>query len=69
MLYILFYRGYNAKKLHDNVQCEIFQTILEEARGGYKHEIVHELTNNTPEDLEDNLEKIIQWVQQWRATH
>lgn len=27
------YRGYSGKKLEDNVQCEIFQTILDEAKG------------------------------------
>ncbi|KAK3098534.1 hypothetical protein FSP39_020402 [Pinctada imbricata] len=58
-------RGYSGKKLEDNIQCEIFQTILEEARDSYKHEIVHELMSNTPEELEDNLEKISTWIQQY----
>lgn len=58
-------RGYTGKKLEDNVQCEIFQTILDEARDSYKIEIVHELPSNTPEDLEDNLEKISAWIQQY----
>jgi adenylate kinase len=35
-------RKYNEKKLQDNIQCEIFQTILEEANESYKPEIVHE---------------------------
>jgi len=55
--------------LEDNVQCEIFQTILDEARTSYKEEIVHELPSNTPEDLEDNLEKIQEWIEQWKASH
>jgi adenylate kinase len=58
-------RGYTGKKLEDNVQCEIFQTILDEARDSYKIEIVHELPSNTPEDLEDNLDKISAWIQQY----
>ncbi|XP_064609091.1 adenylate kinase isoenzyme 6-like [Liolophura sinensis] len=62
-------RGYAGKKLEDNIQCEIFQTILEEAKESYKPEIVHELTSNTPDDLEENLEKIIAWIEQWKATH
>ncbi|XP_051552280.1 adenylate kinase isoenzyme 6-like [Myxocyprinus asiaticus] len=58
-------RGYTGKKLQDNVQCEIFQTIYEEAMEAYKEEIVHQLPSNTPEDLERNLEQIIQWFEQW----
>ena len=69
-MYISFqFRGYTGKKLEENVQCEIFQTILEEARDSYKTEIVHELSSNTPDELEDNLDKILAWIQQWKATH
>lgn len=59
-------RGYSGKKLEDNIQCEIFQTILEEAQDSYKTEIVHELSSNTPDDLENNLAQIATWVQQWK---
>ncbi|KAM8961185.1 adenylate kinase isoenzyme 6 [Pelodytes ibericus] len=58
-------RGYKEKKLQDNVQCEIFQTIYEEAAESYQHEIVHQLPSNSPEDLEQNLDQITQWIQQW----
>ncbi len=59
------FRGYTGKKLQDNVQCEIFQTIYEEAMEAYKEEIVHQLTSNIPEDMERNLEQIVQWFEQW----
>ncbi|XP_041362385.1 adenylate kinase isoenzyme 6-like [Gigantopelta aegis] len=62
-------RGYSSKKLEDNVQCEIFQTILDEAREAYKSEIVHELQSNTPEEMEDNLDKMALWIEDWRASH
>ncbi|XP_063819974.1 adenylate kinase isoenzyme 6 [Pseudophryne corroboree] len=58
-------RGYKEKKLQDNLQCEIFQTIYEEAVESYRKEIVHQLPSNTPEDLEQNLEQISQWIEQW----
>lgn len=58
-------RGYTGKKLEDNIDCEIFQTILEEAKNSYKPEIVHEMYSLTPEQLEDNLNKICLWLQQW----
>ena len=43
------------------MQCEIFQTILEEARESYSGPIVHELTSNLPEDLEQNIDVICQF--------
>ena len=60
-------RGYEGKKLEDNVQCEIFQSLLDEARSAYDEEIVHELISDTPEQLEDNIEKIGKWVEAWKS--
>ncbi|KAL7988928.1 hypothetical protein Chor_007847 [Crotalus horridus] len=60
-----YHSCYKGKKLQDNIQCEIFQTIYEEAMSSYKEEIVHQLTSNTPEDMERNLDQIIQWIEQW----
>jgi adenylate kinase len=48
------------------VQCEIFQTILEEAQGAYRSDIVHELPSNTPDDMEENLDKIAAWAERWK---
>ena len=59
------FRGYNEKKLKDNVQCEIFQVLHEEALASYKEEIVHQLLSNKPEDLEDNVNQILKWIEQW----
>lgn len=59
-------RGYEGKKLEDNVQCEIFQTVLDEARESYKEEIVHELKSDSMEDVEQNLGRIKQWIQMWK---
>jgi len=59
-------RGYTGKKLQDNVQCEIFQTILDEAMESYSPSIVFELPSNTPEDMETNIEKITDWVTKYK---
>lgn len=59
---IFFFRGYSGKKLEDNIQCEIFQIILDEVRDSYKVDIVYEFFSNNFEDLEDNLEKIFVWI-------
>ncbi|XP_031302259.1 adenylate kinase isoenzyme 6 isoform X1 [Camelus dromedarius] len=62
-------RGYNEKKLKDNIQCEIFQILYEEALASYKEEIVHQLPSNNPEDLEDNIDQILKWIEQWVKDH
>uniref|UniRef100_H2WC42 Adenylate kinase isoenzyme 6 homolog n=1 Tax=Caenorhabditis japonica TaxID=281687 RepID=H2WC42_CAEJA len=51
-------RGYSEFKIKENVECEIFGSLLEEAKESYKEEIVHELQSETPEEMEENLEKI-----------
>ena len=62
-------RGYNEKKLQDNIQCEIFQVLYEEAIASYKEEIVHQLPSNEPEQLEDNINQISKWIEQWVKDH
>lgn len=66
---ICWCRGYSGQKLTDNVQCEIFQTILEEARESYRPDIVHELPSNTTEDFEQNVDTICTLVSEWCQTH
>lgn len=66
--YLLHYRGYTGKKLSDNLECEIFQTILEEAQDSYRSEIVHELPSNTADEMENNVEKINDWIAHWKQT-
>jgi adenylate kinase len=48
------------------VQCEIFQTVLEEAQAAYKVDIVHELPSDTPDDMEENVDKITAWIEEWK---
>ena len=62
---ICYCRGYSGKKLSDNIQCEIFQTILEEARDSYPDSIVYELSSNLPEELERNVEAVCRCVREW----
>lgn len=42
------------------------QTVLEEARSSYAEEIVVELNSETPEDMDSNVERLVQWVANWR---
>lgn len=58
-------RGYAGKKLTGNVECEIFQTLLQEAKSSYAEEIVHELESNTQANKESNLSRIVTWIENW----
>ena len=60
-------RGYKGKKFEDNIQCEIFQTVLEEAREAYREEIVHELRSDVEKDIESNVSRIKSWIEQWKV--
>jgi len=64
-----YFSGYEGRKLRENVECEIFQTILEEARDSYRAEIVHELTSNTPDDIESNIDQILKWIELYSSNN
>jgi len=51
-------QGYSGKKLEDNMECEIMQVLLEEARESYAEEVVVNLTSDHTPDLESNVERI-----------
>eukprot|EP00562_Extubocellulus_spinifer_P002000 CAMPEP_0178474008 /NCGR_PEP_ID=MMETSP0696-20121128/2381_1 /TAXON_ID=265572 /ORGANISM="Extubocellulus spinifer, Strain CCMP396" /LENGTH=201 /DNA_ID=CAMNT_0020101249 /DNA_START=76 /DNA_END=681 /DNA_ORIENTATION=+ len=58
-------RKYSETKRNENMECEIMQVILDEARESYAKEIVHEVQSNTLDDMESNVTRIEQWTKQW----
>ena len=62
-------RGYNDLKRSENMECEIMQIVLEEARESYDAEIVHELTSDTVDDMESNVERIHAWYENWKENN
>lgn len=58
-------RGYSEKKRAENMEAEIMQVILEEARESYAHEIVHEVPSNNIDDMENNVTRVEQWCEEW----
>ena len=58
-------RGYSDKKVNENMECEIMQVVLDEARESYAEEIVKEIKSNTIEELEKNVESIASWAKRW----
>jgi len=59
-------RKYNAKKLEENMDAEIMQVLLDEARDAFDEEIVVELQSNQLEDVDENVERIETWLDNWR---
>ena len=55
-------RNYSAKKITENIECEIMNVVLDEARESYPQEILVTLTSNTNDDMESNCERIVQWI-------
>ncbi|KAF8337467.1 P-loop containing nucleoside triphosphate hydrolase protein [Cantharellus anzutake] len=60
-------RNYPLKKIQENNECEIMCTVLEEARESYAEEIVVVLQSEEPEDVESNVARMVQWVENWKA--
>ena len=58
-------RGYSDRKRSENMESEIMQVILDEAREAYDTNMVHEIPSNTIEDMESNVQRIVQWEKQW----
>ncbi|KAG8904947.1 factor activating pos9 [Tulasnella sp. 417] len=59
-------RGYSLKKIQENNESEIMQTVLDDAKESYAEEIVVELRSESTEDLESNVDRIVSWIQNWR---
>ncbi|KAH8887475.1 P-loop containing nucleoside triphosphate hydrolase protein [Thozetella sp. PMI_491] len=59
-------RKYPEVKLQENLDSEIMEVILQEARESYDEEIVVELTSNTSDEMETNIDRIEAWMKQWK---
>ena len=46
-------RGYSEKKRGENLEAEIMQVVLDEARESYEEDIVQELPSNTVEEMDE----------------
>ncbi|GAA5906991.1 hypothetical protein JCM5296_003903 [Sporobolomyces johnsonii] len=62
-------RAYGLSKIQENNTAEIMEVVLNDARESYAEEIVVELRSESPEQMEENVNRILQWVEAWRADH
>jgi adenylate kinase len=56
-------------KLQENLDSEIMEVLLQEARDSYDEEIIVELTSNTSDDMESNIERIETWIGLWKTNN
>lgn len=57
-------RGYNDRKIQENVTCEIMHVIAEEARESYKEDIVQMLKSDSVEEMDSNVDNVCEWIAQ-----
>ena len=63
-------RGYKDNKVQENMDAEIFGVVIEEAKEGWDEEgQVVELKSVEAESVEENAERILQWVRDWMDDH
>lgn len=58
-------RGYNAQKIQNNVEYEIFQMGLDEAKSSYKPEMVFEVRGDTENDTKDGLKLVSDFLDKY----
>ncbi|KAL8781997.1 MAG: hypothetical protein Q9194_000009 [Teloschistes cf. exilis] len=62
-------RNYSERKLQENLDAEIMEVSINEARDAFDAEIVIELLSNTTGDMEGNASRVELWMQQWKQQH
>ena len=60
-------RGYSDTKIRGNVECEIFQTLVEEAKESYDEDIVKVCASDSIEDMEENEKSICEFIRNWKS--
>lgn len=62
-------RKYHDSKIQENLDAEIMQVVLQDALDSYVKEIVIELQSDSIDDMENNVERIASWVENWKKQH
>ncbi|GMG35198.1 unnamed protein product [Ambrosiozyma monospora] len=62
-------RGYKQSKISENVECEIMQVLLTEAKENYDENIVIQLPSENVDALDENVDRVTQWFDNWKSDH
>ncbi|CAN6467651.1 unnamed protein product [Victoria cruziana] len=58
-------RGYTGAKLTNNIECEIFQVLLEEAHENYSEDIIMALRSDCVDDVTQNVNILVERISNW----
>jgi adenylate kinase len=56
-------------RLDENMDAEIMEVLLQEARDSYDEEIVVELQSDDLDQIDENIERIQAWIENWKKDH
>ncbi|KAI5955708.1 FAP7 [Candida jiufengensis] len=62
-------RNYKDNKIQENLDCEIMDVIINEAKSSYIQDIVIELRSDEVSEMEENVDRIFSWVKNWLIDH
>lgn len=62
-------RGYKDNKIQENLDCEIMEVVYLDAIEGYVPEVVISLNSNSVEEMEENVNRISLWTENWVKDH
>jgi adenylate kinase len=51
------------------MDAEIMEVLLQEARDSYDEEIVVELHSDDLDQIDENIERIQAWIENWKKDH
>ncbi|KKA25975.1 hypothetical protein TD95_002152 [Thielaviopsis punctulata] len=59
-------RNYAEAKLQENMDAELMDVLIGEAREAFDERIVVELQSADVGDVDENVERVVAWVENWR---
>lgn len=59
-------RGYNETKIKENIECEIFEIVLNEAKESYHEDIVFALRGETEANFNDSIQQITEFIDNFK---
>lgn len=68
-VFFLKWTNYTDKKLQENLDAEIMEVILDEARESYDQEIIVELQSDNTDQIDSNVDRIVEWLELWRKNN
>lgn len=58
-------RNYPENKRDENMDAEIMEVVLQEAKDSYEEGVVIVLQSDNVEQMEENVERVVQWRKMW----